>query len=231
VSRRIGTSRSLAALLLLAVCLLAGGLAPVVAQEHGAPAQHAEPAAAEHGEGAGEHGGAQEGAQEDAHADTWLGLPRPIFLAINLLAFFAILVRFAGPALMAFLADKQREIQHALAEADRQREEAAGMEARLAAQIAELRREVEELAERSAREAERERQEILAEAERDRERLESSARAEIEQGLLQAQQRLTAHAAALATQLAEERLASGLTREDRKRLFRDNLRKLEGRSA
>jgi F-type H+-transporting ATPase subunit b len=227
VSRRIGTSRSLAAPLLLAVCLLAGGFAPVGAQEHGAPAQHAEPAVAEHGEAAGEHGGAQEG----AHADTWLGLPRPIFLAINLLAFFAILVRFAGPALMGFLSDKQREIRHALAEADRQREEAAGMEARLAAQIAELRREVDELAERSAREAERERQEILAEAERDRERLESSARAEIEQGLLQAQQRLTAHAAALATQLAEERLASGLTREDRKRLFRDNLRKLEGRSA
>ena len=210
----------MAALLLLALLPAAGGT-PVAAQAHGAEGQHAEAqpaeaAGAEHGEG---------------HPDTWLGLPRWVFLTLNLIVFFAVLVRFAGPALVAFLADKQREIAHALAEAERQREEAAGMEARLAAQIAELRRDVEALAERSAREAERERDEILAEAERDRDRLESSTRAEIEQGLAQAKGRLTAHAATLATRLAEERLAAGLTREDRKRLFRENLRRLESRGA
>ena len=212
-----------AGLLLALLVLVGSGLATsAAAQEHGQPGEHA---AAPAGDGArGEHGAAP------AHSDKWLGLPRPVFLILNLIVFFAVLVRFAGPALASFLTDKQREMQHALAEADRQRAEAAGMESRLAAQIAELRREVEELAERSARDAERERHEILAEAERDRERLETSARAEIEQGLLQAQQRLTAHAAALATRLAEERLASGLTREDRKRLFRDNLRRLESKA-
>ena len=215
---------ALAGVLVALLVLAAGAFAvPAAAQGHGQPGEHAaspagdEAAAAEHG-------------AEPAHSDKWLGLPRPVFLILNLIVFFAVLVRFAGPALASFLTDKQREMQHALAEADRQRAEAAGMESRLAAQIAELRREVEELAERSAREAERERHEILEEAERERERLETSARAEIEQGLLQAQQRLTAHAASLATRLAEERLASGLTREDRKRLFRDNLRRLESKA-
>jgi F0F1-type ATP synthase membrane subunit b/b' len=181
---------------------------------------------AEHGSGQAEAG--QTGA---GHADTWLGLPRPIFLAVNLVLFFGILARFAGPALAGFLADKQREVQQALGEAERQRVEADQMEARLAAQIAELRREVEELSLRAEREAERERVEILAEAERERQRLEAAARTEIEQGLLQAKQRLTAHAAALAARLAGERLAEHLTREDRKRLFRDNLAKLEERGA
>ena len=213
---------ALAGVLLALLVLPAGGLGvPAAAQEHGQPGEHASSPAGD-AAAPGEHG--------PEHSDKWLGLPRPVFLILNLVVFFAVLVRFAGPALAAFLNDKQREMQHALAEADRQRAEAAGMESRLAAQIAELRREVEELAERSAREAERERHEILTEAERERERLETSARAEIEQGLLQAQQRLTAHAASLATRLAEERLASGLTREDRKRLFRDNLRKLESKA-
>jgi F-type H+-transporting ATPase subunit b len=219
---RRGASPGLPVLLVLGIALLAA--LPLQAAAPQAEGTAAHGAAGDHAaEGGGEHGG--------GHADTWLGLPRPIFLTINLILFFGILVRFAGPALVRFVEEKQREIQHALAEAGRQRTEAAQMETRLAGQIAELRREVEELAARSEREAERERVEILAEAERERQRLEAAARNEIEQGLLQAQQRLTAHAATLATRLAEERISGGLTREDRKRLFRENLAKLETRKA
>ena len=177
------------------------------------PAFAAEPA--EHAAGA-EHASA-----------TVLGLPYPVFWTINLVVFFGLLAYFAGPAVIKFLEGKQQDLAHALAEADRQREEAAGMESRLAAQIAELRREVDELATRAEREGPREREEILAEAERESVRIETAARAEIAQGLQQAKLQLTAHAAKLATDLAEQRLAAGLTREDRKRLFRDNLARLE----
>ncbi|HEV8631056.1 MAG TPA: F0F1 ATP synthase subunit B [Thermoanaerobaculia bacterium] len=170
---------------------------------------------------------AAEHAGHGAEADTYLGLPRWAFLLLNLVVFIALLAKAAGPAVVRFLEGKQQEIGHQLAEARRQREEAAQMEGRIQGQIAELRREVEELAERSQREGERERQEILAEAERERQRLELAARAEIEQGLQQARQQLTAHAARLAADLAEQRLESGLSREDRKRLFRDNLARLE----
>ena len=169
---------------------------------------------------AAEHGG--------EHAkQTFLGLPYEIFWTLNLVVFLGLLAKFAGPALVKFLEGKQQDLAHALAEADRQRAEAAGMEGRLAAQIADLRREVDELAARAEREGQREREEILAEAQRESARIETAARSEIAQGLQQAKAQLTAHAAKLATDLAEDRLSSGLTREDKKRLFRDNLARLE----
>ncbi len=207
------------AIVLFAALLVALLAAPVFAAE---PAGHGEAghgaAAAEHASGEHEGGG---------HSGTFLGLPYEVFWTLNLIVFFGVLAWAAGPALVRFLEDKQRGIAHALADADRQREEAATMESRLAAQIAELRREVDELSARAEREGQREREEILAEAAREAARVEQSARTEIAQGLQQAQQQLTAHAARLATELAEQRLASGLTREDRKRLFRDNLARLE----
>jgi len=169
---------------------------------------------------AAEHGG-------EHVKQTFLGLPYEVFWTLNLVVFLGLLAKFAGPALVKFLEGKQQDLAHALAEADRQRAEAAGMEGRLAAQIADLRREVDELAARAEREGQREREEILAEAQRESARIETAARTEIAQGLQQAKAQLTAHAAKLATDLAEDRLSSGLTREDKKRLFRDNLARLE----
>jgi F-type H+-transporting ATPase subunit b len=195
---------------------------PDGAPEHPSPGAHQASGAPSDASAAGDHGG--------GHGDDrWLGMPRPVFLTLNLLVFFGALAWFGVPPIAAFLADKQQEIRHALAEADRQRAEAAAMESRLAAQIAELRREVDEVAARAAREGEREQREILAEAERERERLETAARTEVEQALVRARQELTAHAARLAAQLAEQRLTAGLTREDRKRIFRDNLARLESK--
>ena len=169
-----------------------------------------------------EHGG--------GHADTWMGLPRTLILFVNLAIFLGVLGWFGGPPIVRFLEDKQREMQRALADAKKQREEAATMESRLAAQIADLRREVDEIAVRAQREGERERQEILADAEHERQRLAQQARNEMEHGLARARQELTAHAARLAAGLAGERLERGLTADDRRRLFRDNLARLERHS-
>jgi F-type H+-transporting ATPase subunit b len=219
-------AHSSACRLLLLLALLALAVAPVAAAEepgaeHAAAAAHA----SEGGHATADH--ASEAEHGNGHADTWLGLPRPVFLTLNLAIFLGALGWFAAPVIVRFLDDKRQEIRHALVEAERQRAEATAMESRLAAQIQELRQEVEEIATRAEREGERERQEILAEAERERARLQAAARTEIEQGLLRARQELTAHAARLASQLAGERIAAGLTREDRKRLFRDNLARLE----
>jgi F-type H+-transporting ATPase subunit b len=190
---------------------LRGALLLVVGALLAAPTLAAE--AAEHG---GEHA-----------AETFLGLPVQVYWTLNLLVFLGILAWAAGPALVRFLEDKQQQLAHQLADARRQQEEAATMGARLEAQIAELRREVEELSLRAEREGERERREILAEAERERARIETSVQVEIAQGLQQARHQLTAHAARLAAELAEQRLATGLSREDKKRIFRDNLARLE----
>jgi F-type H+-transporting ATPase subunit b len=168
---------------------------------------------------AGEHGAHQ--------VKRFLGLPYEVYWGINLVLFIFLLIKFGGPAVVSFLEDKQREIQHALAESQKQKLEVASMESRLAGQIAELRKEVDELSARAERESERERQEILAEAARERERLGQAAKNEIQQSLQQARQELSVHAAQLASSLAGEKLASGLSREDKKRLFRDNLARLE----
>jgi F-type H+-transporting ATPase subunit b len=178
--------------------------APALAEEAGEAAEH------------GEHA-----------AQTLFGLPVQVYWTVNLVVFLGILAYAAGPALVRFLEDKQQQLAHQLAEAARQRTEAEQMESRLAAQIAELRHEVDELAVRVVREGEREQGEILAAAKAECARIEASARAEIAHGLHQARQQLTAHAARLAAGLAEQRLVSGLTREDRKRLFSDNLTRLE----
>src|SRR5262249_28368491 len=150
---------------------------------------------------------------------------------INLVVFFVILFKAAGQAVVRFLEEKQAQIAHDLAEADRRRAEAQGMEARVAARIAELRREVEGLAARAGRDGAREREGIVAEAGRECDRIRSSVHAEIEQGVRQARQELTAHAARLAADLAGRRLESGLTRDDKKRLFRDNLDRLASKEA
>lgn len=160
-------------------------------------------------------------------SDSWLGMPRWILLVINLVVFLGILVYFAGPAVAAFLGGKQEEVEKSLAEAERQRAEAEQMSQKLEAQVVALRAEVEELRQRAEREGGREREEILREAERERERIREQTKGEIAHRLQQARQELTRHAVALASGLAEEKLASEITSKDRERLFEANLVRLE----
>jgi F-type H+-transporting ATPase subunit b len=169
-------------------------------------------------------------AAPQAGSDTVYGVPRWLILAFNLAVFLGIIVYFAGPAVVRFLEDKKRDLRHAIEEAARQRVEAEQMAATLSVQIGELRREMDELLARAEREGERERGEVLAQAERESVRLRDDARQEIRHRLEQARQELTRHAVALASRLAEERLSQRLTPEDRRRLFQENLARLERRS-
>jgi len=162
-------------------------------------------------------------------APTVLGMPQWVALSINLVVFFGAIGYFAGPALIKFLGGKQLDVEHALERASRQRADAEQMESRLTAKIDELRQEVDELADRSEREGERERREILAEAEREVARVQQQTKNEIEHHLQQARQDLTRHAAQLAGKLAGDRLAASVTGADRRRLFDDNLLRLEKR--
>jgi F-type H+-transporting ATPase subunit b len=157
------------------------------------------------------------------------GVPKWMILSFNLVVFFGILVYFAGPAVIQLLEEKGRDVRHALAEAERQRKEAEEMASRLAAQVEELRHEMDELLARADREGEKDRQEILAQAEEEGKRLRMGAQQEIRHRLEQARQELTRHAVELASRLAEERMSEELTAEDRARLFRENLSRMEER--
>lgn len=160
-------------------------------------------------------------------AATWLGLPVWVWLLLNLVIFVGALVYFLGPPIVRFLEARQLEIRRSLEEAARQRAAAERTGPDLEQRIQELEQEIRELAERSETEGNRDQREILEEAERERERILTQAREQIDYRLAQARQELKEYTATLAADLAAERLESGLTPDDRRRLLEDNLAKLE----
>lgn len=150
--------------------------------------------------------------------DTWLGLPVWVWAWGNLLVFWGILVRFAGPFVRDFFVQRRQRIRADLERAALQRREAEEMRTSLTRQLAELHAEVDRLRAESEAQGQRERQEILAQAERDRERVVEQTRAEIEQRVKRARQELIQLSADLAAELARERLEREITPEDRRRL-------------
>lgn len=163
-------------------------------------------------------------------SDTWLGIPRWVWLTVNLFIFWGLIFRFAGPPIKRYLDQRAETIASDLAEARRQRAEVVQLHDSLDAKIEEIRGEMEEMVRRSEEAAERDREEILAQAERDRERLLQQTRDEVEHRVTQARHELRREAAALATRLAAERIEREIGDGDRRRLFDVSLQKLEGES-
>jgi F0F1-type ATP synthase membrane subunit b/b' len=97
----------------------------------------------------------------------------------------------------------------------------------LSGQIEALRREMDDLIKRTEADAEREREEILAQAERERERLLQQTQREIELRTGIARKELQRYAAELAAGLARERIESEVDSEKLRRLFDESLTRLE----
>jgi F-type H+-transporting ATPase subunit b len=163
----------------------------------------------------------------EAGADTFLGVPRWIWLWANLLLFLGLLVYYLGPPIIRFLEARGEEIRRNLRQARDQQAEAEEMRATLESKIADLRERMDELVARAEGEAERERQDIVEQAERERERFVKQTREEIAHRLARARQELTEFTADLAAELAQKTLESELGPDDRRRLFEENLRRLE----
>ena len=167
-------------------------------------------------------------AEEAAHEpETFLGLPKWIWMSANLALFLWLLARFLGPPIVGALNERAKEIREGLARAQEQQKEAAEMKASLESQIATLEAEMNEVLSRAQQDGERERQEILAQAERESERLLEQADQEIQYRFLQAKSDLTEHTARLAAELARQQLESSIGTDDLERLFDDNLSRLE----
>lgn len=172
------------------------------------------------------------GASPAAAADvggTWLGVPVWLWLTFNLVVFLAVVGYFLVPPIARYLEDRGEEIQQRLERAREQREEVRQMQATLEEKIEALRAEARQMLERAEEEGRKDRDEILTRADEDRERLLSQTREELDHRLEQARRQLTAHAAALAAQLARDRLEEVLDEDERRRLFEDNLARLEGK--
>lgn len=157
----------------------------------------------------------------------WLGLPAWVWMLANLLLFFGVLGYYLGPPIARYLDQRGQRIGAELEEARERRAEAAELQATLGERIARLEEQIEEVLSRGESEGRREHEALLAQAERERERLLAQVKGEIDHRLVQARQELKRHTAALAAGLARERLESELGPEERRRLFRRNLARLE----
>jgi F-type H+-transporting ATPase subunit b len=158
---------------------------------------------------------------------TWLGLPAWIWMLANLILFFGALGYYLGPPIARFLEERGRRIREELEEAHERRAEASDLQSSLGAKVAQLEEQIDQLLERAEHEGRREHDELLARAGREKERLLSQAEGEIEHRVQQARQELKDYTAELAARLARERLESELDPEERRRLFRRNLSRLE----
>jgi F-type H+-transporting ATPase subunit b len=154
---------------------------------------------------------------------TWLGLPVWVWAWGNLLVFWGIVARYAGPPVRDFFVQRKLKIRDQLQQAAAQRREAAEMRATLTAKLAELQAEVERLRADSELQGRRESEQILAQAARERERIVQQTGAEIEQRTKRARQELVRLSADLAADLARERIERTITPEDRHRLVHRGL--------
>jgi F-type H+-transporting ATPase subunit b len=158
---------------------------------------------------------------------TFLGLPRWVWLWANLLLFLGILGYFIVPGVRGFLDSRSKEIASNLERARTQQEEARRMKQELSGQIETLRREMDELVKRTEADAEREREDILAQAERERERLLQQTQQEIELRTGLARKELQRYAAELASTLARERIEREVDPKRLERLFDESLGRLK----
>lgn len=157
---------------------------------------------------------------------TWLGVPVWIFLTINLAIFLGAFFKFGFPKITAALDARSEAIRESLELARQQESQVAGLEERLAAGLAEIEREITALTEKGEADARREREEILASAEVERQRVLEQTKAEMDHRIEQARAELTHHAAALAAQLATQKLAGALDDNARQQVFDDGVASL-----
>ncbi len=166
-------------------------------------------------------------AAEEGPFGTFLGLPRWLWMLANLVLFFGLIGYFLGPPLTRFLEARERRIREELEEARERRARAAELQATLGDRIAELEAQMASLAERAEADGRLEHDRILDQAEHERQRLLAQVDSEIEQRLGQARQELQDYTATLSARLAREQLERELGPEERHRVFRRNLSRLE----
>ncbi len=162
-----------------------------------------------------------------APSDTWLGLPRWVWLLANLVIFWGLLIRLAGPGVRRYLDQRAERIAADLRDAETKRSETETMRSDLERTLEDMRREVAELGRRAEAAGNLERDSVLERAAHEQAQLALQTRLEIETRTAQAKAEMRRFAALLAAKLAGERLLRTLSAEDRARYFTSGLDLLE----
>lgn len=165
-------------------------------------------------------------ASSEEPAATFLGVPVWLWKTANLVAFVGLLVYLLAKPLRHFFHTRREEISRALADAARQREEAAQMRAEMESRVASLQGEITALRERLQRDGEREKQELERAGDAEAARVLAALDQEAQRRVGEARASLAGEAAQVAADLALELLERELTPADRERIFKRTLEKL-----
>ena len=181
------------------------------ADTHAASADQHGPAADGHAAPTAGHGEASHGAEAghgESHGESpWVTLAR----VANFLILAGVIYHFGKKPLADHLATRGAQIRRDLVDAAQLRTTATERLAEIEARLAALPGELEQLRTRGAEELEAERTRMRAAAEAERDRLVEQARREIALQTRNASAQLRAEAAALATDIARQRLQATLT--------------------
>ena len=137
----------------------------------------------------------------------------------NLALVVAIIIGVARVPLASFFKLRSKLISEQLAEAKEARREAESKLAEIRVRLSRLDDELKQMNAVAESEARQEYRKLVAATERDVDKIVERARQEIDGMMRTAQLELKTHVAELAVQLAEERIRSEITGEDRRRLF------------
>ena len=154
------------------------------------------------------------------------GLPITVWQLANLAGFLGALLYFVARPITNLFRQRQLDIAKRLADAERQRAEAARLEVQIHERLAALEKELEEVRVRGAAEGESARAALLEQAERDAETVARSGQEQIARRLESAKQELRVLAATLTAKTAGELLSSEIKDDDRRRLLEDSVSRL-----
>ncbi|HPC82408.1 MAG TPA: ATP synthase F0 subunit B [Thermoanaerobaculaceae bacterium] len=159
--------------------------------------------------------------------ETVWGLPPVFWKTFNFVLFFGGLAYLLRKPLRSFFASRRESIAQQLAEATRQRAEAAELRQEMEARVAGLQEEIASLRERLRRDGEREREALAQQGESEAARFLAQVEQEAARRIEAAHTQLAREASETAVQLARELLARELGPEDRERIFNATLERLQ----
>ena len=161
----------------------------------------------------------------------FLGLPTLFWKLANFAFFFGLLYFLLARPAAQFFRSRREQVAERLAEAERAQREAEQLRAEMAQRVAALSGEIAGLRERLHRDGEREREALERQGEAEAARFVAQIEQEAARRVADARRQLAAEAAAVAADLAVELLQRGLTAEDRERIFKDTLARLDEHAA
>ena len=188
---------------------------PALAQEHGATPSAQKPVSAAQGAQPAKTAEGHEDTSDEHGNDVW----SMVFRLGNFAVLVGVLVYFGKPTVVGYLVSRSAQIRQDLVTASEMRAAASAQLAQIEARMATLPGELDALRHQGAADVQSEQARIGEAAALERDRLLSQTRREIDMRLRIAKRELTEHAAALAVQVAEQRIKRVITPEDQVRLI------------